>query len=89
MSFFNSYKSHYLVGFLYGLGLSVLSDAQAEDKIIDLYIWAWDREVAQHDPELSLHQIREARAWGDGAAKARRLDVSIPVPPYPNDFRLL
>lgn len=49
---------------------------------IDLYGWA--REVAQHDPQLTPHQIEEAKAWGLGARKALRLPaVPFPSPPYP------
>jgi len=83
MGFFNDWRSHYTAGFAYGLLLRALSDTAAEKKIVNLYIWGWEREVAQHDPDLTPHQIEEARAWGDGASKARRLSVGLPTPPYP------
>jgi len=75
---------HRLAGFGYGLTLRVLPKAKAEQKIVKLDIWGWNREVAQHDPELNPHQIGEARAWGEGARLARGLNPPYPVPPYPS-----
>jgi len=83
MGFFNDWRSHYTVGYAYGLTLRFLSDAKAIQKIVELDIWGWNREVAQHDSDLSLHQIEEAAAWGKGARSARDLYPPYPVPPYP------
>ena len=83
MGFFNDWRSHYAVGFAYGLTLRLLSDERAERKIVELDILGWQREVAQHDPDLSPHQIEEAAAWGKGARAARNLNLPLPVPPYP------
>lgn len=83
MGFFTDWRSHYAVGYAYGLTLRVLSKASAEQKIVELDIWGWIREVAQHDSDLTLHQIEEAKAWGAGARKARGVNPPLPVPPYP------
>lgn len=83
MGFFTSYKSHYTAGFAYGLTLRLLPKRAAKAKIVELYKWGFAREVAQHDPDLNEHQLKEARAWGEGASKARGVDVPLPVPPYP------
>jgi hypothetical protein len=49
-----------------------------------IYFFGWDREVAQHGPDLSEPQIAEARAWGRGAARPLRLvGTPAPTPPYP------
>lgn len=50
--------------------------------------WAWDREVAQHDPKLSPHQIREAAAWGAGARAALGWSDVFWIYPYPHRFPL-
>jgi len=83
MGFFNDWRSHYTVGFAYGVALRFLPDSKAEQKIVELDRWGWAREVAQHDPDLTQHQIEEAAAWGKGARAARRLNPPKPVPPYP------
>ena len=83
MSFFNDWRSHYTAGFLYGVSLRIVSRSAAEQKIIELDLWAWNREVEQHDPELTPHQIEEAMAWGRGARRGLGLSLPFPVPPYP------
>lgn len=84
-NFFKSWKSHWTVGYLYGLTLCVLPRKKAEKRIVKLDIWGWEREVKQHDPDLSPHQIQEAKAWGQGARKARRVNPPLPSPPYPKE----
>lgn len=88
MGFFTDWRSHYTVGYLYGMTLSVLSDEKAAQKIVKLDIWGWDREWEQNlkgvnpnDP-MSAHQIEEASAWGKGARKARGINPTQPNPPY-------
>jgi hypothetical protein len=83
MGFFKDWRSHYVVGFAYGLTLRVLPKVKAEQKIVELDIWSFNREVRQHDPDLTPHQIQEAQAWGKGARAARGLNPPLPVPPYP------
>ena len=89
MGFFTDWRSHYAVGFTYGLTLRLLSKTVAEQKIVELDIWGWEREWEQNlkgenpnDP-MSSHQIEEAAAWGKGARAARGLNPPLPVPPYP------
>lgn len=88
MGFFNSWKSHYFAGWLYGHTLAVFSDEKAAKKIVALDIWGWNREWEQNlagqnpnDP-MSDHQIEEAKAWGKGARKARGVNPPLPTPPY-------
>jgi hypothetical protein len=88
MGFFNSWKSHYTVGYAYGLTLRTLSKSNIEKKILDLDLWGWDREWKQnlksnspHDV-MSEHKMQEARAWGQGARKSSGLNPPFPVPPY-------
>lgn len=76
-------RLHYLAGFALGLGFWRFSRVRAEAKIRNLDHWAWRREVAQHDNELTPHQILEARAWGWGARTSRVLRLPYPSPPYP------
>ena len=83
MGFFTDWRSHYTVGYLYGITLCVLSDEKASQKIVALDLWGWEREVEQHDPDLTPHQIEEAAAWGLGARKARGVNPPQPSPPYP------
>lgn len=84
--FFRDWRSHYTVGYAYGLTLLVLPKTKVEQKIVKLDIWGWNREVAQHDDTLTEHQQQEAAAWGAGARKATGLiNLSYPHPPYPND----
>ena len=89
MGFFNNWKSHYAIGFAYGLALRVASKNAAEAEIMDLDIWAWDREWEQNlkgknpNNPMSEKQVKEARAWGEGARKARGVNPPFPIPPYP------
>lgn len=89
MGFFRDWRSHYTVGFAYGIALRATPKAYAEKKIIELDHWAWEREweqnlVSTHPNEImSAHQQQEARAWGDGARAARGVNPPRPSPPYP------
>lgn len=83
MGFFKDWRSHFTVGYAYGLTLKLVSKEKAIAKIIELDVWGWNREVAQHDPDLTPHQIEEAMAWGAGARAARGVNPPFPVPPYP------
>ena len=88
MSFFRSWKSHYLGGYLWGLTL-LGTPARIRDAIERLDRWAYDREWRQNlksntpNAELSAHQLKEAMAWGAGARGAVSLDATYPSPPYP------
>ena len=68
--------------------LCVLSDVDALDEIVALDRWAYEREWKQNqegenpnDP-MSDKQIKEAKAWGRGARKARGVNPPF-YPPYP------
>jgi hypothetical protein len=52
-------------------------------RLVDIDLYGWNREVAQHDPDLSPHQIKEAMAWGAGARRALRLEGTPYPAPYP------
>lgn len=89
MGFFSDWRSHYVAGYLYGVTLCVFSDEKASQKIVELDIWAWNREWEQNlegenpnDP-MSPHQIQEAKSWGQGARSARRVNPLLPTPPFP------
>jgi len=89
MGFFTDWRSHYAVGYAYGMTLSILSDVGAAAKIVALDLWAYEREWQQNlegenpnDP-MSDKQIQEAKAWGLGARKARGVNPPQPSPPYP------
>ena len=89
MSFFTDHRSHYVVGFLYGLTLRSRSEVDRRTAIFQLDMWAWGREWAQNlksnhpNEQLSEHQQREGRAWGLGARKACGItDLPFPSPPY-------
>lgn len=87
MGFFNSWKSHYLVGWMYGASVRALPKGWIERKIVDLDRWAWAREEAQAgQPILSPHKIREAGAWGAGMRKATASNPDYPKPPYPATY---
>jgi len=77
-------RLHFLGGFAMALPYAFSSAAIRFRELRRIYVYGWDREVAQHDPDLSEHQIREARAWGLGAARPLRLvGTPAPMPPYP------
>lgn len=92
MGFFKDWRSHYTAGFLYGLGLRLVREADAEQDILNLDLWGyareWDQNLRGENPNdsLSSHQLQEAAAWGAGARKGRGIDLSYPSPPYPEDY---
>lgn len=84
-----SVGGHRAYGYVLGLGMRLLSSHHAARRIRQLDLWAWDREWKQNqagenpnDP-MSPHQVAEAKAWGEGARLARRVNPPFPVPPYP------
>jgi len=88
MSFFNDWRAHYVVGYTIGLALHFVPVAKAKQKIVELDLWGWNRELEQNlkgknpnDP-MSDHQIEEAKAWGKGARDATGLNPPYPSPPY-------
>jgi len=93
MGYFNSWRIHYHVGFIYGLFSRGQSDEQKRIDIQSLDIWGYDREWEQNlkgqnpnDP-MSDHQIQEAAAWGAGARRAAGVeDLPYPQPPYPDGY---
>ena len=76
-------RLHYIGGYFKALPARPRSRGAhiARCRVIDA--WAWDREVAQHDPDLTPHQIAEARAWGRGARAAVNLRGLPWLAPYP------
>ena len=77
-------RLHFLGGFFLGLRSAFKSQPLRVAALRTIYLYGWQREVAQHDADLNEHQIAEARAWGLGAAKALRLAPwPAPSPPYP------
>ena len=78
-------RLHYLGGFSRSLPHRWAPKIVRYAWMKQIYLYGWAREMRQHRPnkKLTPHQISEARAWGDGAAKALRLDPLAPVPPYP------
>lgn len=61
-----SVGNHYAAGFALGVLMRWLPRRVRERRALQLDDWGWNREVLQHDPELSPHQVAEAHAWGDG-----------------------
>ena len=79
-------RLHFWGGFWMGLRASWKPLAKRQARLLRIYLYGWNREVEQHGPDLSPHQVAEARAWGLGAAKALRLKGSpAPSPPYPSE----
>jgi len=74
---------HFLGGYMKALPWRIASPGAREQRIFTIDLYGWSREVAQHDPELTEHQISEARAWGRGARACLGVDPPYPSPPYP------
>jgi hypothetical protein len=74
---------HVLGGFALALPWSWLPRSYRLARLRDIDFYAWNREVSQHDPELTPHQIAEAAAWGAGARRVLRLTGTPYPPPYP------
>jgi hypothetical protein len=91
MGFFNSWKSHYFTGYVYGLLLRFEGDENTRESILALDQWAYEREWAQNqagqnpnDP-MSPHQMEEAAAWGAGARAATKI-TDLPYPAAYNGY---
>ena len=90
MGFFKDWRSHYVVGYAYGLTLKTLklSNDKIEKRIQDLDAWGYKREWEQNlnannpNDVMSEHQMQEAKAWGKGARKSSGLNPPLPTPPY-------
>ena len=78
-----SVGGHRAYGFAYGLALRLLPWEAAARAIMRLDLWAWRRELEQHGGEMTPHGLAEARAWGEGARRARGIPIQWPSPPYP------
>lgn len=76
-------RLHFLGGWFKGLPWRWASYHARLARVYEVDRWAWAREVAQHDPDLTPHQIREAAAWGAGTRAAVRLPAAPWAPPYP------
>lgn len=82
--YFYSWHVHYDCGFAYGVALRLVPARVARRRIKALYEWGWTRECRQHPDQhgLTPHQVKEARAWGDGASAGRGIAPEPPSPPY-------
>ena len=75
---------HALGGAAMALPWALLPRSTRRGRLFWIDLWAWEREVAQHDPDLTPHQIEEAKAWGVGARRVLRLKGEpYPSLPYP------
>ena len=73
MNFFTSWRSHWTVGALYGVVLWFVPNSVAKKAVDKLDKWGVEREIAQHDDDLTTHQLKEATSWADGARFVRRV----------------
>ena len=74
---------HFLGGYFKALPWRIAAVGVRHQRVHDVDLYGWAREVAQHDPDLNEHQVREAKAWGRGARACLGVDPPYPSPPYP------